>query len=209
MGHEPHTTPVGPEGGIGHTGDPPTDQGSAPELSGPVGPSVGRIPRHRVGSLVAGSIVCALAVVMLAGSGWALWMDRVDRDASGFVPIGTTSELRTETYAIVSDVHGDAPAGCRAGCTGRKCWVPAARGSPRKPTTQCSSVSRARMMYLAISAARVTPRSGAGRPARSRRIPATRHRFHRRKRRFGPRRRQVLASRRFCGSRGPVTGASS
>lgn len=105
-----HTqTPVGPEGGIGHTGDPPIDQGSAPEVSAPVRPSDVSTERHRVGSLVAGCIVCGLAVVMLAGSGWAFWMDRVDRDASGFVSIGTTREFRTETYGIVSDVRGDIP----------------------------------------------------------------------------------------------------
>ena len=48
------------------------------------------------------------AVVLLAGGGWALWKDRVDRDASGFVSIGTAS-LRTDTYAIVGDLHGDGP----------------------------------------------------------------------------------------------------
>src|SRR6516225_6996171 len=64
--------------------------------------------RSRVGSLVAGSIVCLFAVVLLAGGGWALWKDRIDRDASGFVTIGTVS-LRTETYAIVGDLHGDGP----------------------------------------------------------------------------------------------------
>jgi hypothetical protein len=58
--------------------------------------------------LVAGSIVCLFAVVLLAGGGWALWKDRIDRDASGFVTIGTGS-LRTETYAIVGDLHGDGP----------------------------------------------------------------------------------------------------
>jgi len=64
--------------------------------------------RRRVGSLVAGSIVCVFAVVFLAAGGWALWEDRIDRDASGFVPIGTTS-LRTETYAIVGNLHGAGP----------------------------------------------------------------------------------------------------
>ena len=63
---------------------------------------------RRVASLVAGSIVCVFAALFLAGGGWALWKDRVDRDASGFVPIGNAS-LRTETYAIVGDLHGDGP----------------------------------------------------------------------------------------------------
>lgn len=64
--------------------------------------------RRRVGSLIAGSVVCVFAVVFLAAGGWALWEDRIDRDASGFVPIGTTS-LRTETYAIVGNLHGAGP----------------------------------------------------------------------------------------------------
>jgi hypothetical protein len=63
---------------------------------------------RRSASLVARTIVCAFAAVFLAGGGWALWKDRVDRDASGFVSIGTAS-LRTETYAIVGDLHGDGP----------------------------------------------------------------------------------------------------
>ena len=37
-----------------------------------------------------------------------MWKDRVDRDGSGFVSIGTT-ELRTERYAIVGDLRGDGP----------------------------------------------------------------------------------------------------
>jgi hypothetical protein len=59
-------------------------------------------------SLVAGSVVCLLAVAFLAGGGWALWKDRVDRDTDGFVSIGSTT-LRTDTYAIVGDLHGDGP----------------------------------------------------------------------------------------------------
>jgi len=58
--------------------------------------------------LIAGSIVCLFAVAFLVGGGWALWKDRVDRDAQGFVTIGTTS-LHTETYAIVGNLHGDGP----------------------------------------------------------------------------------------------------
>jgi hypothetical protein len=58
--------------------------------------------------LVAGSVVGVFAVVLLTGGGWALWKDRITRDANGFVSIGTGS-LRTETYAIVGDLHGDGP----------------------------------------------------------------------------------------------------
>jgi hypothetical protein len=57
---------------------------------------------------VAAGIICLLAVVILAGGGWALWMDRIERDDSGYVSIGTT-ELDTAAYAITSDLQGDGP----------------------------------------------------------------------------------------------------
>ena len=63
---------------------------------------------HRVAPLVVGSVFCVLALVFLVGGGWALWKDRVDRDADGYVSFGTT-DLRTETHAIVGDPHGDGP----------------------------------------------------------------------------------------------------
>jgi hypothetical protein len=53
-------------------------------------------------------VFCVLALVFLVGGGWALWKDRVDRDADGYVSFGTT-DLRTETHAIVGDLHGDGP----------------------------------------------------------------------------------------------------
>jgi hypothetical protein len=68
-------------------------------------PGSGRRP---VASLIIGSVVCVFAVIFVVGGGWALWKDRVDRDDTGFVTIGSTN-LRTETYAIVGDVHGDGP----------------------------------------------------------------------------------------------------
>jgi len=58
--------------------------------------------------LVAGSILCVVALVFLSGGGWALWEDRVDRDGQGFVSFGST-ELRTGQYAIVGDLRGDGP----------------------------------------------------------------------------------------------------
>jgi hypothetical protein len=64
--------------------------------------------RRPVAALIVGGIVCAFAVVFAVGGGWALWKDRVDRDDSGFVEIGS-AELQTETYAIVGDLHGDGP----------------------------------------------------------------------------------------------------
>jgi hypothetical protein len=65
--------------------------------------------RHRrVASLIVASAVCVLAAILLAGGGWALWMDRVERDSHGFVSVGT-SDLDTETYAIVSELRGDGP----------------------------------------------------------------------------------------------------
>jgi len=53
-------------------------------------------------------MVLVLAAVCFAGGAWALWKDRVDRDSSGFVSFGT-SDLRTDTYAIVGDLKGDGP----------------------------------------------------------------------------------------------------
>jgi len=67
--------------------------------------NVGKRPMK---SLVVGIIAAVFAVIFLAGGGWALWKDRVDRDSSGYVSIGSTS-LRTDTYAIVGDLHGDGP----------------------------------------------------------------------------------------------------
>ena len=66
------------------------------------------VGRRAIGlHLVVGSAFCVLALVFLVGGGWALWKDRVDRDADGYVSFGTT-DLRTETHAIV-DLHGDGP----------------------------------------------------------------------------------------------------
>ena len=73
-----------------------------------VGHGLGARRHRRVMPFVAGSIACVFALVFLAGGAWALWKDRVDRDASGFVTIGSTT-LRTGTYAIVGDLHGDGP----------------------------------------------------------------------------------------------------
>jgi hypothetical protein len=58
--------------------------------------------------LVAGGLLCLVALLFLAGGGWALWKDRVDRDGKGFVSFGHT-DLRTEQYAIVGDLRGDGP----------------------------------------------------------------------------------------------------
>ena len=101
-------TPVGPDSRIGLRDETPPDQGRASEPSKVIGHNQGEGRRHRAASLVAASIVSVLALVMLAGGGWALWKDRVDRDAKGFVSIGTT-DLRTETHAIVGDLRGDGP----------------------------------------------------------------------------------------------------
>jgi len=64
---------------------------------------------HAAAALIAGSVLCVLAAVLLAGGGWVLWKDRVDREADGLVRLGT-AHLSTETYAIVGDLHGDGPA---------------------------------------------------------------------------------------------------
>jgi hypothetical protein len=59
-------------------------------------------------SLIAGGVLGVVALVLVAGGGLALWKDRADRDAHGFVSIGT-EHLRTEQYAIVGDLQGDGP----------------------------------------------------------------------------------------------------
>jgi hypothetical protein len=71
------------------------------------GHSVDRRARPRAGLLVAAAIILLLGLAMLAGGGWGMWKDRVDRDG-GFVAIGTT-ELHSETYAIISELRGDGP----------------------------------------------------------------------------------------------------
>src|SRR5690349_15477696 len=63
--------------------------------------------RPRVAWLVAVIVVCLLGLGLLGGGGWGLWKDRIDRHG-GYISIGTT-ELHTETYAIISDLKGDGP----------------------------------------------------------------------------------------------------
>ena len=58
--------------------------------------------------LTVGSIICLIAVVLLASGGWALWKDLFDRDSSGMLSTGSLS-LDTETYAIVGELRGDGP----------------------------------------------------------------------------------------------------
>lgn len=74
----------------------------------PVAPEVQGTGRRRKGRMVAGGILCVLAVVLLAGGGWALWTDRLERDAGGFLSTGTL-RMDTDTYAIVSETRGDGP----------------------------------------------------------------------------------------------------
>ena len=81
-----------------------------PETSSgvPIGTGRQRPGSQRVAWMVIGTALCLLSVVCLVGGGWALWKDRIDRDGSGFVSIGTT-RLRTETYAIVGNLRGGGP----------------------------------------------------------------------------------------------------
>ena len=57
---------------------------------------------------VAAILVSALAALLLAGGGWALWLDRAERDAAGFHTVETTS-LHTDTHALIGDLQGDGP----------------------------------------------------------------------------------------------------
>jgi len=59
-------------------------------------------------SLIAGGILCFIALGLVVSGGLALWKDRVDRDGSGLVSIGAT-RLTTHQYAIVGDLQGDGP----------------------------------------------------------------------------------------------------
>jgi len=72
------------------------------------GRSQGGRTGHRWLSLIAGGILCAVAVVCVAGGGLALWKDQADRDGQGFVSLGT-ERLQTGQYAIVGDLRGDGP----------------------------------------------------------------------------------------------------
>ena len=101
-------TPQGQSSWAGHHPDGSAIQDSGVGLGLPTREIHGRSQIKRVVALVAGSIACLLAVTLLAGGGWALGMDRVSRDSSGYLSIATTA-LHTKTYAIVSDVHGDGP----------------------------------------------------------------------------------------------------
>lgn len=94
--------------GSGHRGDASTRQDRANESRQAAGHGPGRGRRRRVVSLVAGSILCVVALVFVASGGLALWKDRVSRDSEGFVSFGTT-DLRTGQYAIVGDLRGDGP----------------------------------------------------------------------------------------------------
>ena len=86
-------------------GDSPIDQVSTSEPGKPIGHK----QKYRVLTLVAAASVLVLALLFLAASGWALWMDQIDRDSNGFIDIGGTTELHTGTHAIVSELRGDGP----------------------------------------------------------------------------------------------------
>lgn len=97
-----------PPGGPGHREEQAIRQDAAPAPRPAGRSSPGGTRRPRAFSLVAGSILCVVAVVFVAGGAWALWKDRVDRDSQGFVSFGT-EDLRTGQYAIVGDLQGDGP----------------------------------------------------------------------------------------------------
>jgi hypothetical protein len=86
---------------------PPDVPGASPGAP-KVGDDRRQTSARRWPSFVWAGVVCTLAALMLAGGAWVLWMDRVDRDAAGFVQI-ESGRLHTDTYAIVSDLQGNGP----------------------------------------------------------------------------------------------------
>lgn len=96
------------DGRTGHPVNAPVQRSADSQQGKSIGTSPTGSQRRRVLSLVAGSILCVVALVFLTGGGWALWKDRVDRDSTGFVSFGNT-DLRTGQYAIVGDLKGDGP----------------------------------------------------------------------------------------------------
>ena len=99
------TSPVGL---AEHPERPSAGESTALEPSPTFGQKPSQSGRSRVVALVIASVLAVFATVSLAGGGWALWKTTVDRDSSGFVSIGSAT-LRTGTYAIVGDLHGDGP----------------------------------------------------------------------------------------------------
>jgi hypothetical protein len=98
------TTPDGP----GHRDDAAIRHDRASEPRRAAGSDPHGTRRSPVVSFVTGSMLCVLALVLLAGGAVGLWKDRVDRDSQDFVTLGTT-ELKTDQYAIVGDLQGDGP----------------------------------------------------------------------------------------------------
>lgn len=76
--------------------------------SAPAGAGLNRWSGGRIARVIGAGTLILVSVACLVGGAWALWKDRVDRDSNGFVTIGT-SDLRTQTYAIVGDLKGDGP----------------------------------------------------------------------------------------------------
>ena len=71
-------------------------------------PSVSGWTAGRVACAVTGALAVLLSVGMLGAGGTGLWEDRVQRDAAGYVPLGTQTFV-SSGYAVVSDpvqVHG-------------------------------------------------------------------------------------------------------
>jgi hypothetical protein len=64
--------------------------------------------RSPVALVIVGIGLCAVALLCLVGGGLLLEKDRVDRDAAGFVAIGT-NDLHTETPAVLGELRGDGP----------------------------------------------------------------------------------------------------
>jgi len=64
--------------------------------------------RRGLPALLGGGVLGVVAVAVFAAGAWGLGTDRFGRDADGYLSISTT-QLHTDTYALVSELRGDGP----------------------------------------------------------------------------------------------------
>lgn len=64
--------------------------------------------RRGLGALIGGGVLGVVAVGLLGIGVWGLAVDRFGRDSDGYLSISTT-QLRTDTHALVGELQGDGP----------------------------------------------------------------------------------------------------